>query len=254
MKNIRVLIFGYPGTPILEVGEKLSLFHNMNYFTIENDPEEEDSYFRDKIPTNYIDTGDFVSGSGSSNMSRDVSSLTKDKELDSLYSPTIDTELDADELDELSSEETGILSTEVPDIDLLDWATHVLFFRANFDIAVDWFSKRRKCPTCGNVHHLEEKPPRYPGVCDRCGTGLILKPEDSPEIVSEIYLNWRRAFSVFETKARGKKHWKAINTDECKDFDEIVTKVDKWLKKTGLGDQGVSLTPRTDHKWFSRRN
>lgn len=254
MKDIRVLIFGIPGTPIFEVGERLSTFHKLDFFTIEDNPDEEPSYFRDKIPSRLLDTGDFVSGSASSSMSRDISALEKDKELNDFYVPQIDTELEPDELEELSVENRGILSTEIPDIDLLDWPTHVLYFNADWDVAVEWFSKRRKCSTCGNVHHLDDKPPQTPGICDRCGSSLVIKEEDKPENVTLIYQEWQRAFSVFETKARKTKHWKSINVDQCKDFDDIVTKVDRWLRKTGLGEIGVNSPPRPQNKaWFPKR-
>lgn len=250
---MRILLFGYPGTPIFEIGEALSEFYRMNFFTIEDRPEMEDTYFRDKIPSHRLDTGDFTTGSGSSHMSRDISAGEKDRELDQLYVPEIDNELDGDEFEEIAKEESGILVTEVPDIDLLDWATHIIFFKANWDVAVEWFAARRKCPSCGNVHHLIEKPPRYDGICDRCGTGLIRKPEDDPKVLAEIYQNWRSAFSIFETKVKGKKYWKIINTDECADFDEIMTKVARWLKESGMSGPATNHTPRTDHKnWFPK--
>lgn len=40
---------------------------------------------------------------------------------------------------------------------------------------------RRTCTTCGHVHHVKFSPPKKDGVCDRCGSGLVQRPDDSEE-------------------------------------------------------------------------
>ena len=42
---------------------------------------------------------------------------------------------------------------------------------------------RRACPVCGATYHLEAAPPKKEGVCDSCGSGLVLREDDRPETV-----------------------------------------------------------------------
>ena len=44
---------------------------------------------------------------------------------------------------------------------------------------------RRACPECKANYHLEFKPPVEPGVCDRCGSDLIQRPDDRESSVRE---------------------------------------------------------------------
>lgn len=40
---------------------------------------------------------------------------------------------------------------------------------------------RRTCPVDGNVHHVKFSPPKVAGKCDRCGSELVQRPDDSEE-------------------------------------------------------------------------
>lgn len=44
-------------------------------------------------------------------------------------------------------------------------------------------SGRRTCESCQASYHVTSKPPRTPGVCDRCGGALKQRSDDSEEIV-----------------------------------------------------------------------
>ena len=44
-------------------------------------------------------------------------------------------------------------------------------------------SGRRACVTCGATYHIEHVPPRTEGVCDKCGSALILRDDDKPDTV-----------------------------------------------------------------------
>lgn len=45
-------------------------------------------------------------------------------------------------------------------------------------------SGRRVCPTCSATYHLEFNPPKVAGVCDRCSSNLVQRPDDTPEAIS----------------------------------------------------------------------
>ena len=44
-------------------------------------------------------------------------------------------------------------------------------------------SGRRECVTCGATYHIEHVPPKTEGICDKCGSNLILRDDDKPETV-----------------------------------------------------------------------
>jgi len=50
-------------------------------------------------------------------------------------------------------------------------------------IVVERITGRRSCPTCGSVYHVKNMPPKVDGVCDKDGTRLIQRPDDTEEVV-----------------------------------------------------------------------
>ena len=60
-------------------------------------------------------------------------------------------------------------------------------FAINVDVPdeniVRRMSGRRACVTCGATYHIEHVPPKQEGICDRCGSNLILRDDDKPETV-----------------------------------------------------------------------
>mgnify|MGYP000640489423 FL=1 len=42
---------------------------------------------------------------------------------------------------------------------------------------------RRACLNCGATYHIEHVPPKKEGICDNCGSELILRDDDKPETV-----------------------------------------------------------------------
>ena len=42
---------------------------------------------------------------------------------------------------------------------------------------------RRVCPKCESVYHVASNPPKQAGICDKCGTPLVTRPDDREEVV-----------------------------------------------------------------------
>jgi adenylate kinase len=53
------------------------------------------------------------------------------------------------------------------------------------DVIVKRLSSRRSCPACGAVYNLVFSPPKKEGVCDTCGTALILRDDDKESVIRE---------------------------------------------------------------------
>lgn len=50
---------------------------------------------------------------------------------------------------------------------------------------VSRMSGRRACLTCGATYHIAFNPTKQEGICDICGSGLVLRDDDKPETVEK---------------------------------------------------------------------
>ena len=60
-------------------------------------------------------------------------------------------------------------------------------FAINVDVPdeniIKRMSGRRACVSCGATYHIEHVPPKKEGICDKCGSELILRDDDKAETV-----------------------------------------------------------------------
>src|SRR4029079_193980 len=59
---------------------------------------------------------------------------------------------------------------------------HVLVLDVVDEELVKRIAGRRTCGSCGATYHVVAKPPRVADTCDRCGSALIQRSDDSEEI------------------------------------------------------------------------
>ena len=79
----------------------------------------------------------------------------------------------------------------IPQADALDAELTKLGEKIDFAINVDVpdenivnrMSGRRACPKCGATYHIRHLPPKKEGICDSCGTELVIRDDDKPETV-----------------------------------------------------------------------
>ena len=79
-----------------------------------------------------------------------------------------------------------IPQAEVLDSELTKPGDHI-DYAINVDVPdeniVKRMSGRRACLTCGATYHIEHVPPKKEGICDVCGSELVLRDDDKPETV-----------------------------------------------------------------------
>ena len=79
-----------------------------------------------------------------------------------------------------------IPQAEVLDSELTKLGDHI-DYAINVDVPdeniVKRMSGRRACLTCGATYHIEHVPPKKEGICDGCGSELVLRDDDKPETV-----------------------------------------------------------------------
>jgi len=52
-------------------------------------------------------------------------------------------------------------------------------------VVLSRLANRRTCPHCEAIYHLVNKPPKKAGICDVCGTALVQRKDDTPEVILE---------------------------------------------------------------------
>jgi adenylate kinase len=53
------------------------------------------------------------------------------------------------------------------------------------EVVLSRLANRRTCPNCEAIYHLVNKPPKKAGICDVCGTALVQRKDDTPEVILE---------------------------------------------------------------------
>lgn len=53
------------------------------------------------------------------------------------------------------------------------------------ETVLERLANRRTCPKCEAIYHLVNKPPKKAGFCDVCGTALVQRTDDTPEVIRE---------------------------------------------------------------------
>lgn len=83
---------------------------------------------------------------------------------------------------------------------------------------------RRSCGQCGAVYHLENSPPAEAGVCDKCGSELVARPDDTEEAVVRRLKAFRDSTEPVIEYYRGKGVVKDVDGDTSVDqvFERVI--------------------------------
>lgn len=59
------------------------------------------------------------------------------------------------------------------------------------EVVVERLSGRLTCPKCGATFHLKNCPPKVEGICNRCGTELMMRADDHPDAIRRRLVEFR---------------------------------------------------------------
>ncbi|MEE3419485.1 MAG: adenylate kinase [Lachnospiraceae bacterium] len=106
-------------------------------------------------------------------------------------------------------------------------------FAVNVDVPdqviIDRMSGRRACLKCGATYHVEYKKPKQEGICDVCGSELVLRDDDKPETVKtrlDVYHEQTQPLIDFY-----EKKGVLLTVDGTQPMDDVFAQIRK-----GLGD------------------
>lgn len=84
-------------------------------------------------------------------------------------------------------------------------------------------SGRRACLNCGATYHVVHIPTRMEGICDRCGSELVLRDDDKPETVKkrlDVYHEQTQPLIEFYSQ-RGV----LVNVDGTRDMEVVFADI-----------------------------
>lgn len=121
----------------------------------------------------------------------------------------------AEALDEMLASQGGkidkVLSIEVADEDI-----------------IARMSGRRVC-ACGATFHVAYNPPAKEGVCDKCGQALIVRADDTPEVVADRLSVYHQKTAPL--KAYYDKQGKLVTAQGCEQLSDTTENVRKALEE-----------------------
>jgi adenylate kinase len=104
---------------------------------------------------------------------------------------------------------------------------HVINLDVDDEELVGRLTKRRSCPDCNAVYHLLYKPPMKDGICDKCGTSLYQRSDDTEETVRARLKVYRdNTFPLIEYYNR---KGILVNIDGSGEINEIYEAIESSL-------------------------
>ena len=92
---------------------------------------------------------------------------------------------------------------------------------------VERLTGRRVCPNCGAVYHIKNNPPKQEGICDKCGSKLIQRDDDTEEVVRNRLEVYKK--STMPLVEYYEKQGKLVKIDGTGKIEEIFERIKKVL-------------------------
>ena len=61
----------------------------------------------------------------------------------------------------------------------------VIHLAVDYNIIIARLTGRRQCPRCGTLYNVNSQPPKKAGLCDLDGETLVVRDDDSEEVIRE---------------------------------------------------------------------
>jgi adenylate kinase len=92
---------------------------------------------------------------------------------------------------------------------------------------VNRIALRRTCAQCGAIYHIENQPPAVADVCDKCGGGLIARPDDNEGAVRKRLESFHRQTSPVATYYKSKQLLREV--DGIGPVDSVFERIESAL-------------------------
>lgn len=122
----------------------------------------------------------------------------------------------------------------IPQANVLDEALEKIGDQIDYAIDVDVpdenivrrMSGRRACLSCGATYHVVYAPPKKEGICDTCGSELVLRDDDKPETVqNRLHVYHEQTQPLIDFYARKGVLRTVDGTQAVEDVFEAICKI-----------------------------
>jgi adenylate kinase len=100
---------------------------------------------------------------------------------------------------------------------------HVIAIEVATDELVDRLGGRLTCPKCGATYNPKAKPPKVSGICDICGSALVVRPDDAPDRVRQRMVEYGNKTAPLT--AYYDKHGVVRHIDGIGSVDEVQARI-----------------------------
>lgn len=104
-----------------------------------------------------------------------------------------------------------------------------LLVDADNDKIVKRLEGRRVCEKCGETYHLTNLPPKVEGVCDKCGSKLIQRKDDTEAVIRDRLETYMKETAVLIDYYKKEGLVKVID-GFAPDLNKTLSLIEGWLK------------------------
>lgn len=102
-------------------------------------------------------------------------------------------------------------------------------------IIIARLSNRRVCPKCGAIYNLKTLKPKVDEICDNCGTHLIQREDDRPEVIENRLYQYRKQRRPILKYYRGRVPIIRVTSRKIdQDPKVVVERIIENLKEQGI--------------------
>jgi adenylate kinase len=105
----------------------------------------------------------------------------------------------------------------------------VILFEIDDQELVSRLSGRRTCSQCGAMFHIQTLKPKVDGVCDVCGSALVQRDDDKPEVIQKRLRVYHDQTAPVAGYYQGQNKLARLNA--AQGFDEVASALDQILRK-----------------------
>lgn len=103
----------------------------------------------------------------------------------------------------------------------------VVFLEVDKSILLKRLTGRRVCEKCGAVYHIESNRPKVDGQCDKCGSQLVHRSDDSENVISQRLVAYETSTSP--VKEFYKKRELLVEVDGSGEAKAVFDRIKKAL-------------------------
>jgi len=98
----------------------------------------------------------------------------------------------------------------------------VVVIVADDQAIVERITGRRSCPACGEAYHVKFLPPKKDNRCDKCGSELSQREDDTESVVRERLSAYTRQTEPVIEYYRGRESLSVIDVDGGQSPDDVT--------------------------------